>query len=56
MKLDYPTVGQVTITMLDYINEIIDTFDKAYPTGGGNNSSAATAIILKADEYCKNLM
>ena len=27
-------VGQVNITMLDYIDEILDDFDKAGPTGG----------------------
>ena len=35
MTLDYYIVGQVKITMLDYIDEILDTFDKAYPTGSG---------------------
>ena len=33
-KLDYPAVVQVKVTMLDYIDEIINTFDKAYPKGG----------------------
>ena len=33
--LAYSTIGQVKITMLDYINEIFNTFDKIYPTGGG---------------------
>ena len=35
MKLDYSTVGQVKITMLEYTDEILDTFDKTYPMGGG---------------------
>ena len=34
MTLDYTKVGQVNITMLDYIDEILDDFDKAGPTGG----------------------
>ena len=33
MTLDYTTVGQVNITMLEYIKEIINNFDKSYPTG-----------------------
>ena len=37
IKLEYSTFGQVNINMLDYINEILDTFDKSYPTCGGTN-------------------
>ena len=47
MILDYSTVGQLKITMLDYIDEIIDAFDKSDPTGGGTKPSAAPAIIFK---------
>ena len=35
MTLDYYTVGQVKITTLDYIDEILVAFDKAYQIGGG---------------------
>ena len=35
MTLDYNTVGQVNITMLDYIDEILDAFDKVDTMGGG---------------------
>ena len=56
MTLDYSTFGQVKITMLDYIDEILDTFYKSYPIGGGNNSIAAPYIIFKVDEDCKELM
>ena len=45
MTLDFTTVGQVKITMLDYIDEILDTFDKADPTGGNTKSSAALDIL-----------
>ena len=45
VKLDYTTIGQVNITMLDYINEIIDTFDKVNRTGDGTNPSDAPAIF-----------
>ena len=34
MTLDWTKVGQVNITMLEYIDEIIGDFDKADPTGG----------------------
>ena len=47
--LDYTTVGQVKINMLDYIAEIIDAFDKTDPTGGGNKSIYAPYIILKVE-------
>ena len=56
MILDYSAVGQVKTIMLDYINEIIDTFDKSDSTGGGTKSSAAPAIVFKVDKYCKNLI
>ena len=36
MTLDYTTVGQVHIPMLDYIDEIIYAFDRIDPTGTGN--------------------
>ena len=46
MKLDYTTVGQVKITILEYTDEILDDFDKAYPTGGGTESSYVSSIIF----------
>ena len=56
MTLDYCTVGQVKITMLDYIDKILNTFDKADSTIDGNNSSAAPAIIFTVNEDCKKLI
>ena len=55
MSLDYYTVGQVKITMLEYINEIIDACDKLDPTGGSTKSSAAPAILFKVHKDCKKL-
>ena len=49
MKLDYSTVGQLKITMLDYIDEILDIFDKSNPTGGNNSSSAAPSILFRVN-------
>ena len=55
MKLDYSTVGQVNIPMLDYIEKILYTFDNRDTADGGTKSSATPAIIFKANEYCKKL-
>ena len=41
--------------MLEYINKIIDAFDKAYPTGGSTKTISALDIILKVDEDCKKI-
>ena len=51
MTLDCYTVGQVNITMYDYIDKILDAFDKADPKSGGIKSSAAQDIILKVKKY-----
>ena len=49
ITLDYSTVGQVNITMLDCIDEILNAFNKLDPTVGGTKSSAAPAIIFKVE-------
>ena len=41
--------------MLDYIDEILYTFDKAYTRGGSTKSSAAPVILFKIDKECKKL-
>jgi hypothetical protein len=55
MTLDYSVPGQVKITMLKYVNEIIDAFDKAEPKGRGTNTSAAPASLFKVDKDCEKL-
>jgi hypothetical protein len=55
MTLDYSVPGQVKITMLDYVNEILAAFDKAEPKGGGTKTSAAPDILFKVDEDCEKL-
>ena len=45
MTLDYTTVGQVKTTMLEYIGEVLNEFDKADPTGDGTKSSNSPAIF-----------
>jgi hypothetical protein len=37
MTLDYTICGQVKISMFNYVNEIINAFDKAEPKEGGPN-------------------
>ena len=55
MALDYTTGGQVNITMLYCINEVINTFDKVDPTCGSTNSCAEPAVIFKVKEDCEKL-
>jgi hypothetical protein len=55
MTLDYSVPGQVKITMLDYVNDILAAFDKAEPKGGGTKTSAAPDSLFKADEDCEKL-
>jgi hypothetical protein len=55
MTLDYSIPGQVKITMLEYVNEILAAFDKAEPKGGGTRTSAAPDILFKVDEDCDKL-
>jgi hypothetical protein len=56
MTLDYTVHGQVNISMFDYVNEIINAFDKAEPKGGGTKSSAAPNNLFKVDEDRKKLL
>ena len=56
MTLDYYTVVQVKINMLEYIDEILDAFDKSDPIGGGTKSSAEPDMIFKVYKDCKTLM
>ena len=55
ITLDYTTVGQAKITMFDYIDEILNSFDKSDPTSGVTKSSSAPDIIFKVNEDCKKL-
>jgi hypothetical protein len=55
MKLDYTIPGQVSVTMFDYIKDIIDTFEKAEPKGTGTKTSAAPDNLFKIDKDCEKL-
>jgi hypothetical protein len=54
MTLDY-SVGQVKITMLDYVNEILAAFHKVEPKVGATKTSAAPDSLFKVDEDCEKL-
>jgi hypothetical protein len=41
--------------MFDYVDEIINAFDKAEPKGGGTKSSAAPDDLFKVNEDCEKL-
>jgi hypothetical protein len=50
MTLDYTVHGRVNISMFDYVDEIINAFDKAELKGGSTKSSAAPDDLFKVDE------
>jgi hypothetical protein len=50
MTLDYTTTGQVKITMLKYIQEILTAFDEADPKAIGTKTSAASEDLFKINE------
>jgi hypothetical protein len=55
MTLDYSVPGQVKITMLDYVDEILAAFDKAEPKGRGTKTSAAPDSLFKVKDKCEKL-
>jgi hypothetical protein len=55
MTLDFSVPGQVKITMLDCVDEILAAFDKAEPKGGGTKTSASPDSLFKVDEDCDKL-
>jgi hypothetical protein len=55
MTLDYRVRGQVSITMLDYVEEILTAFEKAEPSGTGTKSSAAPENLFVVNEDCEKL-
>jgi hypothetical protein len=55
MTLDYTTPGAVQISMFNYIDEILSTFDRAYPKGAGTKTSAAPEDLFKTNEDAEKL-
>ena len=50
MKLYYTEVGTVMVIMINYIDEIIASFDKSDPRGYDINTGAAPEDLYKVDE------
>jgi hypothetical protein len=55
MKIDFTRKGEVNITMLDYIQEIIEAFEKIAPEGKGTKSSAAPKNLFLVNKECAKL-
>jgi hypothetical protein len=55
MKLDYSSPGRIIISQFEYIQEVIDAFDKADPGCGGTKTSAAPITLFRIDEDCAKL-
>jgi hypothetical protein len=55
MELDYTVKGQVKVTMLKFVEEILAAYDKADPKGAGVKTSAAPSDLFKVDDSCEKL-
>jgi hypothetical protein len=55
MTLDFTISGQVKVTMLDYVEEILKAFDEAEPKGSGTKTSAAPDNLFRVDDDCDKL-
>ena len=55
MTLDYSVDGQVNITMLGYIKECIELFEKMAPKKQGSKSSAAPKNLFIVDKSSNKL-
>ena len=55
MTLDYAEGENVKVSMIDYIDEIISAFDKAYPRGSEINTRDTSYYLYKVDEDCEKL-
>jgi hypothetical protein len=50
MNLDYTTTGQVKITMIDYVEEVLTAFSKADPKANGTKTSAVPEDLFKINQ------
>jgi hypothetical protein len=55
MQLDYSVPGRVSISMLGYIQEILDLFDKEAPKHVGTKTSAAPVDLFRVQPECTKL-
>ena len=56
INLYYSVKGKVNITMLYYINEIMEWLEKAELEASVNKSSAAPLNLFVVDEKCEKLI
>ena len=52
MTLDYTVSGISKISILEYIDEILNAFDKVDPSNSVTKSSATLENMFKVDEDC----
>ena len=55
MTLDFMTPGEVKITMLDCVKELLSTFQQVEPKTQGTKTSATPQDSFKVDEDSKKL-
>ena len=55
VNLDYKVSGIDRIDMLEYIDDILTSFNKMDPSNSGTKSSVASENLFKVDKDCYNL-
>ena len=55
MNLDYIFSGIKRTGLLEYIDEILTSFEKMDPSKSGTKSSAAPENMFKVDKHCDKL-
>ena len=55
ITLDYTVSGIDRISMLEYIDDILTSFNKMDPSNSGTKSSVASENLFKVDKDCYNL-
>ena len=53
MMFDYSVPGQVSVSMFNYLKEILTTFEKLEPHVKGTKSNAALENLFKVNQACK---
>ena len=56
MTLDYKVSGIFRISLLEYIDEILNKFDKTDPSNSGTKSSASPENLFNVDEDCEKVI
>jgi hypothetical protein len=55
MQLDFSIAGEVSISMFDYLREVLEIYEKEEPKCIGIKSSAAPTNLFRVDEDCPKL-